>query len=557
MDREKIVFAALKPLDLALGGVVGTLKATGQIQRVTDPVYRSVGKGLRAMYEKQNELKSEGLEKVPANGGLLFAINHQSWNDVQVVTATCPRRLRFLAKSEFETWPLLRHLIVLSDSPFIRRGGDKEGMAQAIDSLRDGKALAIFPEGTIPGEEGIMRREREPETGLLRGRTGAVRMAIAARVPIVPVGVSGTGASFPPETYPRLEVLEAPGNNPVQVRYGEPIHYDEYFDKECTYEDYRRLTNELMKAISDLVDHENNYIPIQVPIQPLPQHEKIGVLLLHGFTSSVRTVDGLFPHLEAAQIPYRMPVLRGHGTVYTDLVGCTAQDWIDDAEAALNDLAKEVDKVVVVGLSMGGLIALNLGIRRSDVVCGICTWAASLLFRDPLTPLASVMARFVDAWPSPNAFNDLSLALESENYPRFATDAFVSLRNFARDTGLRLNQLELPICVMHSKKDQIISPLSANVIYRDVSSKHREIHWFEHSGHEMGQDCERDKVFAETMEYVLRFRAPAAPKPAAAPQPRWKPSMRKAELLEIARGLGLELSEENTKAQIVAALGGS
>jgi carboxylesterase len=511
MDREKLVFAALKPLDLALGTVVGALKATGQIQRVTDPVYRGVSTGMRAMYESSNELKAEGLEKVPTSGGVLFAINHQSWNDVQVVSATSPRRLRFLAKSEFETWPILRHLIVLSDSPFIHRGGDKEGMAQAIQSLQDGKALAIFPEGTIPGEEDVMRREREPATGLLKGRTGAVRMAIAARVPIIPVGVSGTGASFPPETYPRLEVLEAPKNNPVVVRYGDPIHYDEYFDKECDYNDYRGLTDELMKSISALVDHENNYIPLQVPIPPLPQHEKIGVLLLHGFTSSVKTVSGLVPRLEAEGIPYRMPVLRGHGTVYTDLHGCTAQDWIDDAEAALNDLAKEVDKVVVVGLSMGGLIAINLGIRRPDVICGVCTWAASLLFRDPLTPLASVMARVVDAWPSPNAFNDLSLALESENYPRFPTDAFVSLRNFARDTGLRLGQMKLPICVMHSKADQIISPISANVIYRDVSSVHREIHWFRKSGHEMGQDCERDEVFTETMEYLLKFRAPAKP----------------------------------------------
>ncbi len=520
MDREKIVFAALKPMDMALGGVVGALKATGQIQRVTDHVYRGVSTGMRAMYENANDLKSEGLQNVPASGGLLFAINHQSWNDVQVVSATCPRRLRFLAKSEFEHWPILRHLIVLSDSPFIRRGGDTEGMAQAIQSLRDGKSLAIFPEGTIPGEEDVMRRDLQPQTGMLKGRTGAVRMAIQARVPIVPVGVTGTGRSFPPEVYPRLEVLEAPKNNPVTVRYGEPIHYDEYFDKECTYEDYRKLTDELMKAISALVDHSQNYIPMQVPIPPMPQYEKVGVLLLHGFTSSVKTVSGMVPHLEAAGIPYRMPVLRGHGGIYTDLEGCTAQDWLDDAEAALLDLAKEVDRVVVVGLSMGGLISLNLGIRHPDVVAGVCTWAASLLFRDPLTPLAGVMARVVDTWPSPNAFNDQSLALESENYPRFPTEAFTSLRYFARDTGLRLGQVKVPVCVMHSKADQVISPASANVIYRDVSSTHREIHWFEKSGHEMGQDCERDQVFAETMAYVLKHKAPAAAPKKKAPAKR-------------------------------------
>ncbi|MFH1468273.1 MAG: alpha/beta fold hydrolase [Pseudomonadota bacterium] len=528
MDRETVAFAALKPLDMMLAGMVGALKATGQIQRVTDHVYRGMNLGLKAMYEKQNALLAEGLENVPAEGGLLFAINHQSWNDVQVVGASCPRRLRFLTKSEFETWPVLRHLIALSDSPYIHRGGDKEGMAAAIQSLRDGKSLAIFPEGTIPGEEDVMRSAIQPETGLLKGHTGAVRMAIAAGVPIIPVGVSGTGRSFQPEVYPRLEVLEAPKPTPITVRYGAPIRYDDYYGKECSYEDYRELTDELMRAISALVDHDRNYVPLQVPVPPLPKVERLGVLLLHGFTSSVKTVSGLAPHLEAAGIPYRMPVLRGHGGVYTDLAGCTAQDWIDDAEAALLDLSKEVDKVVVVGLSMGGLIAINLGIRRPDLVCGVCTWAASLLFRDPLTPLASVMARVVDAWPAPNAFNDLSLALESENYPRFPTDAFVSLRNFARDTGLRLGQLKVPICVMHSKADQIISPLSANVIYRDVSSSHREIHWFTRSGHEMGQDCERDKVFEETMGYLLKFKAEPAPKAQAKTQAAKKPSRRRS-----------------------------
>jgi carboxylesterase len=401
-------------------------------------------------------------------------------------------------------------MIVLSDSPFIRRGGDQEGMASAVQALRDGKALAIFPEGTIPGEEDVMRSEIQPHTGLLKGRTGAVRMAIAANVPIVPVGVSGTGASFPPEVYPRLELLEAPKHNAITVRYGAPIRYDDWAGRECSYEDYRRLTDELMGAISGLVDHQRNYVPLTVPVPPLPRYPRVGVLLLHGFTSSVKTVSGLVPRLEAAGIPHRVPVLRGHGGVYTDLVGCTAQDWLDDAEAALHDLAKEVDKVVVVGLSMGGLIAINLGIARPDLVCGVCTWAASLLFRDPLTPLASVMARFVDTWPAPNAFNDLSLALESENYPRFPTDAFVSLRNFARDTGLRLRQLRVPICVLHSKADQIISPTSANLIYRDVSSTHREIHWFTRSGHEMGQDCEREAVFDVTLAFVEKFRAPAA-----------------------------------------------
>lgn len=515
MNREKIVFAALKPLDWALGAVVSGLKTAGQLERLTDPIYEFAGSTLRGMFEKNNELKAVGLENIPAEGGMIFASNHQSWNDVQVIGATCPRRLRFLAKAEFEHWPILRHMVVLSDSSFIRRGGDSEGMEAAIDLLKQGKSLVIFPEGTIPGEEDRMRHEVEPDTGLLRGHTGAVRLAAAARVPIIPIGVSGTGASFPPEIYPRLELLETPKNVPITVRYGEPVYVESLYEGDTSREDLRRETKRLMLAISDLVEHERNFVPMRVPIEPLPRYDKIGVLLLHGFTSSVRTVDGMVPHLKSAGIPYRIPVLRGHGTHFTALEGVTAQDWYDDAEAALLDLCSEVDRVVVVGLSMGGLLALNLGIRQPDKLAGLVTWAAALRFRDPLSGLTPLLAKFVKSWPSPEAFNDPSLKCNAANYPRFMTSSFASLLNYAQETELRLNQLHVPISVLMSKRDQVIDPIAANVIYRDVSSTHREIHWFTRSGHEMGQDLEAEAVFETTMDFVNRCRVIEGDEPTA------------------------------------------
>lgn len=505
MNREQLVFAALTPLDWSLGATVGALKATGAKGIVTDGFYKAVAAAMRKVYQAQNDLQAEGLEHIPATGGVLLAINHQSWNDVQVVGATCPRRLRFLAKSEFEKWPVLRHMIDLADMPYIRRGGDDRGMDAAVEALHEGHALAIFPEGTIPGEEHIGRHEVELETGLLKGHTGAVRMAIAARVPIVPVGVTGTGAAFPPEIYPRLELLEGRKDVKVRVRYGAPISYEAWHNREPSREDLRTLTDALMREISKLVDHDKGYIPLHLPLKPLEKVERLGVLILHGFTSHVKTVSGIIPHL--GDLPYRMPVLRGHGTTYTDLEGVTAQDWYDDAEAALLDLAKEVDKVVVVGLSMGGLVAINLGIRHSDMIAGVVTMAAALQFADPLSPLSPVLASVTKEWPSPSAFSDPDLAKTSENYPRFMTDAFVSLRHYAADTQARLSQLKTPICVLHSKADTVIAPVSANVIYRDVSSEYREIHWFMKSGHELGQDLEADAVFAKVKAFIQRFQA--------------------------------------------------
>ena len=65
------------------------------------------------------------------------------------------------------------------------------------------------------------------------------------------------------------------------------------------------------------------------------------------------------------------------------------------------------------------------------------------------------------------------------------------------------------MCVLQSKRDQVVKPLAANIIYRDVGSDHREIHWFAKSGHEMGQDCEKDAVFDTVMVFVEKFRQKA------------------------------------------------
>jgi carboxylesterase len=88
----------------------------------------------------------------------------------------------------------------------------------------------------------------------------------------------------------------------------------------------------------------------------------------------------------------------------------------------------------------------------------------------------------------------------------FATDAFVSLFRYARQIAERLPEVHVPIRILQSKKDQIVAPEAANIIYEKVSSPVREIVWFERSGHEMMQDMEAESVFREIMDFVARFR---------------------------------------------------
>lgn len=501
--------ALLFPVDRALGAALGMVRERDAFDRVSDASYQAIRSAMRAQFELLNELEVLGEHLVPTEGGVVLASNHQSWLDVQVLGASCPRRVHFVAKSEFREWPVLRHLVELSQSIFVRRGGDDGALQSIVDALSGGKAVAIYPEGTIPGEEDVPRRAVDPNTGLLRGKTGAIRLAIRAGVPIVPVGVSGTGRAFPPEIYPRLELLRMPGSTPVRIRYGEPWDLSEHHGKELDHQTMRDLTDELMRRISALVDHRSNYAPIEVPIPQPPRHKKLAVLLLHGFTSSTDTVDGLIPHLDKAGIPYARPILRGHGTRYQDMRGVTARHWYVDADRALLELWNRGYHVVVVGLSMGGLVALELAMRHPDVVAGVVTVAASLKFRDPLSRLSPLMASMLRYWPSPESFHDPELAKNCTNYSKFATDAFASLYRYSRKIAARLHEVHVPIRILQTKADQIVAPESANIIYEKVSSPIRQIVWFDKSGHEMMQDMEAEAVFAETMNFVQQFREQA------------------------------------------------
>jgi carboxylesterase len=513
MNREELAAAVLKPVDGVLGGVMSTAERAGVLPWASHLLYWSLRRSMKANLVQMNDLDIEGADNVPSEGGVILACNHQSWLDAQVLGASCPRRVHFIAKSEFQSWPVLRHVIPLTQSVFIHRGGDEEALESIVDALRDGWAVAIFPEGTIPGEEEVPRHAIDPKTGLLPGHTGVARLALGAGVPVIPVGISGTGRAFPPEIYPRLEILRLPGKTPVRIRFGRAVDQTSFADVRDERVAFRAFTDHVMSEISKLVDHRANYVPIDVPLPEPPRREKVGVLLLHGFTSHVDTVAGLVPHLEAAGIQYEMPILRGHGTRYQDLRGVTARDWYVDAERALIGLWNWVERVVVVGLSMGGLLALELGMRHPDKIAGVVTVAAALKFLDPKVKLAPVAARLTRYMPSPDPFNDAVCRSRYRNYPRFPTDAFASLYAYSREIASRLRELHVPIRILQSKKDQIVAPEAANIIYEKVSSPHREIIWYHESGHEMMQDLEAEKVFRDIMEFVRRFQVVPAEEP--------------------------------------------
>ena len=127
-------------------------------------------------------MEVRGQSNLPRDGGLIVASNHISFWDPPMIGSAVPRETHFLAKEELFHTPLLGPLIRTVNAIPIRRGvADLSGMARAMDVLRGGSALLMFPEGS---------RMRDGE--LHPARPGVGMMAVHANVPIVPCSISGS-----------------------------------------------------------------------------------------------------------------------------------------------------------------------------------------------------------------------------------------------------------------------------------------------------------------------------------------------------------------------------
>ncbi|NBY38816.1 MAG: 1-acyl-sn-glycerol-3-phosphate acyltransferase [Actinobacteria bacterium] len=187
--------------------------------------------------------KVTGLRNVPNSGPLIIASNHLSFSDSIFMPLVVPRKVTFLAKSEYFTSPGLKGFIkkltfiALGQVPVDRSGG-RASEAALITGLRvlgRGDCIGIYPEGT-----------RSPDGRLYKGRTGIARMALESGAPVVPVAMHNTA-----EIQPTGQVV--PRVRQVEMVFGEPM----YFDGDSTDQTrLREITDEIMQTIQKLSGQE-------------------------------------------------------------------------------------------------------------------------------------------------------------------------------------------------------------------------------------------------------------------------------------------------------------
>jgi putative phosphoserine phosphatase / 1-acylglycerol-3-phosphate O-acyltransferase len=186
-----------------------------------------------------------GVDNIPSEGPAIIAANHRSYFDTVAVGLTVlqsGRPLRFLGKKEVFDAPVVGQLARAMGGIRVDRGTDSAGdsLVGATRALQAGELVAIMPQGTIP-------RGREFFEPVLKGKTGAARLAAATRAPVIPIGLWGTEAVWP-RSAKVPNVLNVTNPPLVQVRVGHPV--------ELAYDDIRADTERLMEAIMALLPPE-------------------------------------------------------------------------------------------------------------------------------------------------------------------------------------------------------------------------------------------------------------------------------------------------------------
>jgi len=181
----------------------------------------------------------QGQDNVPRKGGAILAINHTSYLDFALAgTAALPanRYVRFMAKKElFDNkiaGPLLRGMHHIN----VDRSNGSASFVAALRALKSGEIIGIFPEGTISTSFEIK--------GL---KSGAVRLAMGAGVPVIPTIVWGGQRVYTKGVKPNLKR----GRIPVSVTFGQPITYSRDSDVESAEAHLREVMIQMLREVQE------------------------------------------------------------------------------------------------------------------------------------------------------------------------------------------------------------------------------------------------------------------------------------------------------------------
>lgn len=234
-----------------------------------------------------------------------------------------------------------------------------------------------------------------------------------------------------------------------------------------------------------------------------------GLLALHGFGGTPIEVQLMLDVARELQLQGCAPCLPGHGTSPSDLAQTGYGDWLRGAEQALSELYLSTGRkpVVVSGLSMGSLLALELALRHPDRVRCLVLMANALWLRSPFPSLALSLAerlRLRD-FQVPKLASDLGDPEMRRSHLTYASQplhAAVDLQREARKLRERLDQVRCPTFLVHGARDRLCPAANADRAARAMINAQTRVLIMPRSRHIVTRDVERRELQRRLVDYL-------------------------------------------------------
>ena len=228
----------------------------------------------------------------------------------------------------------------------------------------------------------------------------------------------------------------------------------------------------------------------------------ITVVLLHGYTGAPAELSQLAEALHAQGFGVEAPLLVGHGTCLADLMPVQPSQWLEQVDGVVDRLLDQGQRVVVAGLSLGSILAIQAGMRRPAVEA-VIAYSPPIVSGDPRARIAPVLSLLFPSVPRPaDDFIDPSTAERLWKYPRWPSRCSVRVLDFIASTRKHLGDLHQPLLVMASTLDRVITRRGVELLQQRVGSKRVEVDWLEGSGHVITADAEWQTVADRTLIFL-------------------------------------------------------
>ncbi len=243
-------------------------------------------------------------------------------------------------------------------------------------------------------------------------------------------------------------------------------------------------------------------MPVLPGAEPF-SHEggRTGVLLCHGFTGCPQSLRPWAEFLAAAGLSVRLPRLPGHGTTWQEMAHTRWEDWYAEVNRSFDELRATTDEIFVMGLSMGGCLALRLAELRGSSIAGLVLVNPSITADNAVFALLPVV-KFV--LPSVKGIaSDIKKEGAAElGYTRVPLKAAASLPGLWRITKDQLSEVTQPVLVYRSATDHVVGPRSLKILRESLPEGLLEVRDCTDSYHVATLDNDAPAIFAGSLEFV-------------------------------------------------------